>query len=752
LTTINTTDVILTGDVKDTNGNVKYALTSDIPTIGVGTTTTGNAGTTASVSTSTSGTTTNFNFTIPKGDQGVKGNDGTNGTNGTNGTTPTIGVGTTTTGNAGTTASVSATTVGTTTTFAFTIPKGDKGADGADGATGAGLNSSGVLDISKDGEVAKFQPATSGSHTLINFNSKVNSGSDKGFILVQDESAQSPGTGTEDLRMTIGVHNDFRSSTAHSDELWFQGGGRLCYNVGSWDSELNTIIGTPGVGTAHGGVKHEWRVSNAERMTLNNSGLNVSGDVHVGGKLSVTGGNYTEVDINSIIIGFGTWVTGTSGNWGEPKFSTTFNRTRYTDGSGDYVEYIIPTGMKSAYISQLQWSNGGYADIHGVRADASLVFLRRINTQQAVENTNHGGQHDGSTITFIGTGLQTFSRIRITNGLGRLHLTGLAFTPQENDGTEGTGMVHSAQINSNPFFTGTVSATNLRLNADDGIEIRADAPTITFRDTNARSGYIHVNSNFMYFLGSHAVNDAEYGQWTQPNGHWPLTINLINNNAAFGGDIYRYSSLGQTIFYDASETRLAQNNGRLIAAGTNPSPNIRFSIWETNVGGEAAYIAINGDFIAMSSPADSSVALVYKDEDDDRQIFRITAAGAFVQGSDARRKCDIQPIVWENVLEKIANIEPSTFKMRRPETCCRETTKYDTEYIGYIAQNVQESFPELIDLDGDNLMVNTSMMLLPVIQGVQELNRQLQAEKARNDRLETQLASVLARLDALESA
>ena len=120
--------------------------------------------------------------------------------------------------------------------------KGDKGDTGATGArgekgdkgdTGAGLNSSGVLDISKNGEVAKFQPATSGNHTLINFNSKVNSGSDRGFILVQDESAEPGGSSSEDLRMTIGVYNDFKQSSAHSDELWLQGGGRLCYNVGS---------------------------------------------------------------------------------------------------------------------------------------------------------------------------------------------------------------------------------------------------------------------------------------------------------------------------------------------------------------------------------------------------------------------------------------------------------------------------------------------------------------------------------------
>ena len=117
-----------------------------------------------------------------------------------------------------------------------------------------------------------FKPVSSGSYSLMNFWSNVNYGSDRGFILVQDESANSPGSGSEDLRMTVGVYNDFNQSSSHSDQLWLQGGGRLCFNVGSWDSELNSIIGTPGSGTSHGGLKYEWRVGNSKRMQLNSSG------------------------------------------------------------------------------------------------------------------------------------------------------------------------------------------------------------------------------------------------------------------------------------------------------------------------------------------------------------------------------------------------------------------------------------------------------------------------------------------------
>jgi len=157
---------------------------------------------------------------------------------------------------------------------------------------------------------------------------------------------------------------------------------------------------------------------------------------------------YTEIDINSPATTSGSWTArSNTTEWGVPKFNNVYDNIRYNDAPG-YLEYTIPSGMKSAYLSQLQWDTGGYVDIHGVQADGDLVFLRRINTKQIVENSNHGdpGQYDGSTITFAGSGLQSFSKIRLTNRYGRFHMTGLAFTPNENEGTEGTGLVHIRQI------------------------------------------------------------------------------------------------------------------------------------------------------------------------------------------------------------------------------------------------------------------------------------------------------------------
>lgn len=108
-----------------------------------------------------------------------------------------------------------------------------------------------------------------GGTFLMNFHSKLNYNSDKAFILFQDKSSQNVGTSPENLRFTIGVHNDFRQNETHSDELWFQGGGRLVNNVGSWDAELNSLVGTPSSGGTGG---YEWRVNNTAVMFLGHDG------------------------------------------------------------------------------------------------------------------------------------------------------------------------------------------------------------------------------------------------------------------------------------------------------------------------------------------------------------------------------------------------------------------------------------------------------------------------------------------------
>ena len=225
---------------------------------------------------------------------------------------------------------------------------------------------------------------------------------------------------------------DGNATTKGYTGYWDSAGGGILNNSGNWAVRYNF-----GNANSGGQLYGDWSAANFTATTFTGT---------LNGNANAV--SFTEVELNAPVTVSGTWTTGNGSEWGEPKFGTSFNQFRYTDGNGPYVEYNIPANHHACFISQLQWDTGGYADCHGVQSDGDLVFLRRINTRQLVENSNHGNpiQHDGATVTFVGSGLQAFSKIRITNRSGRIHMTGIAFTRQVDDGYEGTGMLHPAQI------------------------------------------------------------------------------------------------------------------------------------------------------------------------------------------------------------------------------------------------------------------------------------------------------------------
>ena len=277
------------------------------------------------------------------------------------------------------------------------------------------------------------------------------------------------GIGVTDPDSKLEVRGNIRASFSDTNHgMFIDAGGTILRNYGGNGAGLhftaNQIFPTNYLGSySAGGIdlgSSAYRWNNVYTEALNASGT-VTASSFSGIQASDVPSLYTEVDINSPASTSGTWVTATSSAWGDPKFNNVHDKYAYNDPPG-YRQYNIPSGMKSAYISQLQWSSGGYVDAYGVQSDGGLVFLRRINTRQGVENTDEGNpdQHDGMTITLAGSGLHTFSAIRLVNKSGRFHLTGLAFVPHL-EGTEGTGMVHPDQLSA------TLSASQIpTLNQD----------------------------------------------------------------------------------------------------------------------------------------------------------------------------------------------------------------------------------------------------------------------------------------------
>lgn len=125
------------------------------------------------------------------------------------------------------------------------------------------------------------------------FNSDTNYNSDLAFLYFNENSSFHR-AGTENVRFSIGTFNDFSNSSSHSDSLDLQGGGRLYLNVGNWDTELTSAIGTAGTGAYLDAEPIQFAINNTKVGSFSsggNFGINVNGaeeKLHVGGAIKLT--------------------------------------------------------------------------------------------------------------------------------------------------------------------------------------------------------------------------------------------------------------------------------------------------------------------------------------------------------------------------------------------------------------------------------------------------------------------------------
>ncbi len=112
--------------------------------------------------------------------------------------------------------------------------------------------------------------------------------------------------------------------------------------------------------------------------------------------------------------------------------------------------------------------------------------------------------------------------------------------------------------------------------------------------------------------------------------------------------------------------------------------------------------------------------------------------GGWTHSSDRRLKEEIQPM--DSSLEKILQLKPVTYKYR--------TDREEKQQIGFIAQDVEPLFPEVVETDDEGLKsMIYSNLIAPVVKAIQELNRKIdklfatQKKEAKEvDRLKRDLA------------
>lgn len=114
-------------------------------------------------------------------------------------------------------------------------------------------------------------------------------------------------------------------------------------------------------------------------------------------------------------------------------------------------------------------------------------------------------------------------------------------------------------------------------------------------------------------------------------------------------------------------------------------------------------------------------------------------------GSDVRFKKNIEPLT--DALEMIQSIETVRFDYKADEF--KDYAFSQKTQIGFIAQNLEEKFPELVEVDSNGYrMVNYAQMTPVLTQAVQELSMKVDAQEKTIQKLVEIIAQLTAASDS----
>ena len=243
---------------------------------------------------------------------------------------------------------------------------------------------------------------------------------------------------------------------------------------------------------------------------------------------------------NNASVGGTFGVMGTTSFIGNVGMSGTLNVLNESTFGGMITGNIIGN---AATVTNGVYTSGDQT-IGGVKTFSSTISGSISGNAGTVTN----GVYTAGTQTIGGT--KTFSSTIIGNVTGNVtgSVTGNAATVTNGvyisgDQTIGgvktfsstiTGSItgNAATVTGGVYTSGDQTIGGVKTFSSD-VKITGGSPTLYFKDTNERSGMIHMNSNRMYFLSGGVNSDT----WGQVNGQWPLYLQTNTNEAVFGGNI-----------------------------------------------------------------------------------------------------------------------------------------------------------------------------------------------------------------------
>lgn len=324
--------------------------------------------------------------------------------------------------------------------------------------------------------------------------------------------------------------------------------------------------------------------------TLNELAAALGDDANFSTTTSTALGNRLRIDVNNqsltttqksnAVTNLGLATVATSGAYsdltGTPTIPT--NNNELTNGAGYITGYTVTESDVTGHQAALSITESQISDL-----GSYLTGITSSQVTTALGYTPGTSSFSGSYNDLTNKPTIPTNNNQLTNGAGYitsadggnadtvdgLHVhTGTNNEANKIVRTQGNGYIHAGWINTTSGSAGTtapdriygsydgyiryytpdsfksVMASRFIINDStqaNSIWIRNASPTIYFRDTNHRGAMLHNNSNLFYVLrGSQATDSTS---WATVNGRWPLTINLGNNDATFGGNVTAYSDV-----------------------------------------------------------------------------------------------------------------------------------------------------------------------------------------------------------------
>jgi hypothetical protein len=278
---------------------------------------------------------------------------------------------------------------------------------------------------------------------------------------------------------------------------------------------------------------------------------------------------------------------------------------------------------------------------------------------------------------------------------------------------------------------------------DSGVFLNWSSPTLYLQDTDHRSSMVHCNSGQFYILNGTGTNSVN---WAKVNGRWALQIDLVNNDFGIGGTAYAigYNTVSdiriKKDIVDIDDTS-ALEKLRLIQPKTYKYRN------EEERGSDTVY-----GFIAQ----DVSNVLPYAVKLKADPVPTILSSSNVTALTDTSVQLTLDKTIPDDInLTNTSNIFITVDGVGGYACPVISTTgnniitiERTSELSNITSTSNAYIFGEYVQ---DFHTLDKNAIFTIATAALQEVDRQLQAEKTKVATLETQVADLLARVTALEN-